>query len=122
MNTRQAVRASATRHAHSDLNKTDNVNPSQNTVYALDYPIEKGNCLICHDMLPDLNLKIREHLIDIHNISNIKCSCRSCDKAYDTIISIKSHHPAFALKLIKIQPPLYHHQYKHSKCFRVSMC
>jgi hypothetical protein len=100
MNTRQAARAFSTRHAHSESNKIGNVNPSQvneaaqNSVYVIDYPIEKGICLICHDNLPDLNLKIREHVEDVHNITIIKYSCKNCGKPYDTINSIKSHHPS----------------------------
>jgi len=100
MNTRQAARAYTTRQAHSESNNDSMDNPSQrnvtssDTVYLIDYPIGKSSCLICHDNLPELNLKIREHLSDAHSITDIKYSCKCCGKTYENISSIKSHHPA----------------------------
>ena len=105
MKTRKALRVALTRHVHSESRKTDTdssseVNEdSQSTIYRIEYPIEGGNCQLCQDRLPNLNLKIREHINDVHGILNIKYKCSNCDKEYDTISSIKSHYPACKRKL-----------------------
>ena len=44
--------------------------------------------------MPELNLKVREHLNDAHNITDIKYNCKCCGKTHESISSIKSHYPA----------------------------
>ena len=39
-------------------------------------------------------LKVCEHLNDVHIIPLIRDKCKCSDKEFDTINSIKSHHPA----------------------------
>ena len=100
MKTRKATRDKLSRHVQSESEQSDNgetslVNDdSQPICFWIEYPITCDTCSVCHDPLPSLNLKIREHALDVHNIQTIKYRCKGCGSEYASIGSIKSHYPA----------------------------
>lgn len=63
-------------------------------VYIIPYPLGQCRCSICGDDLPDLNLKIREHVSTLHGIDRFSYKCKICGTSLANINGIKSHAQA----------------------------
>lgn len=66
---------------------------SHNPFYLIVYPIE-SECTLCDFNCGNMNLKIRQHVIDEHAISNFQYGCKLCYKNYETINGVKAHYTA----------------------------
>jgi hypothetical protein len=69
------------------INQVNNIN-----YYTIIYLI-KSSCSIHTDIIGPQNLKIREHVINVHKIDEFKYICKICKKEYNSINNIKSHFP-----------------------------
>jgi hypothetical protein len=102
MNTRSTSQASRSGRVQSETGKAradDRSQYGQTSTTAqqrmvVDYPIVETRCPICSLDIGTVNQTIRNHMKDIHAISDIAYMCTLCRKEYETINSVRAHHTA----------------------------